>query len=206
MAKGYTDKATIQNLGIITIDASFDAQIDSWIEGAENIIDLITGRNFKADSTASARLFDGNGSPMLLIDDTVEITLVEVGVDAYGASFETIPSTGSGRYFADPANYAALNVPITKLTLASRAFLFGKQNQRVTAKWGYSANVPADIKLAATVFALGIANPNRPGGSEIKSERIGNYTVTYNSEKGNNSWADFEQAMTILEGYKRYFL
>lgn len=205
-AKGYTDKATIQNLGIITIDVSFDAQIDSWIEGAENIIDLITGRNFKADTVASARLFDGNGSPMLLIDDAVEITLVEVGVDAYGASFETILSTGSGRYFTDPANHTALKVPVTKLTLASRAFLFGKQNQRITAKWGYSVNVPADIKLAATVFALGIANQNRQGGSEIKSERIGNYTVTYNSEKGNNSWADFEQAMTILEGYKRYFL
>ncbi len=205
-AKGYTDKATIQTLGIVTIDAAIDSQLDSWIEAVENIIDAETGRNFKADASATARLFDGDNSEFLLIDDAVEITLVEIGADSYGGSFTTIPATGASRYFTDPANHTALGKPVTKLTLNAGRFLAGKQNQRITAKWGYSAAVPQAIKLAATTFVLGIINHNRQGGSEIKSERIGNYQVTYNSDAGGNSWADFEQAMATLQSYKRYFL
>lgn len=205
-AKGYTDKATIQTLGIVTIDAAIDSQLDGWIEAVENIIDAETGRNFKADTVATARLFDGDNSEYLLIDDAVEITTVEIGADSYGGTFTTVPSSGASRYFTDPANHTALKVPVTKLTLNAGRFLAGKQNQRITAKWGYSVVVPQAIKLAATTFVLGIINHNRQGGSEIKSERIGNYQVTYNSDAGGNSWADFEQAMATLQSYKRYFL
>lgn len=205
-AKGYTDLTALQNYGLVDVDGAFASQIDEWIEAAEGIIDLETGRNFKADTAATARFFDGNGETELIIDDAIEITTVEVGTDGYGGAFETIANSGSNRYFTDPANHVALKIPVTKLTLAARRFYAGKQNVRVTAKWGYSAAVPKDIKMAATVFTFGIMNQNRQGGNEIKSERIGNYTVTYNSEAGKNSWADFENAMDILTKYKRYYL
>lgn len=204
--KGYTTEEIIENYILNDIDPSFSTQIDSWIEAIENIIDNETGRNFIADASASARVFDGDGTPELLIDDCVEITLVEAGNDDYGGTFSTIAATGADRYFTDPANHTAKGVPITKLTTRSRYWLTGKQNQRITAKWGYSAAVPADIQFATTVFVAGILNQHRQGGDEIKSERIGNYTVTYNSDIGGNSFSDFERAMGILEKYKQYNL
>jgi hypothetical protein len=206
-SKGYTTEAKIEAFGLIDIEDTFAAAcLDSWIEGAENIIDEITGRNFIADAAASARLFNGDGSKSLIIDDATEITLVEVGNDDYGGSFQTVGATGSNRYFAEPNNATAKGKPFTKIVLRSKHFTAGIQNHRITAKWGYSAAVPADIELAASIFTFGIANQQRQGGQSLKSERIGNYQVTYNSEDGKDSWGDFERAMEILDKYKRYHL
>lgn len=205
--KGYTNKASIEKYGTITIDSSFDSELNEIIEGVERTIDQITGRNFKADAAATPRLFDGNDEAFLLIDDAIEITLVEIGLDTYGGSFMTIPNSGPTRYFTDPANHTAMGVPVTKLTLNAELFTHGKQNQRITAKWGYSAAVPADIKRVATVFAFGVMNAeNNIGGGTIKTERIGNYNVTYNTDNGKDSWGDFENAMATLDSYKRYYL
>lgn len=203
-AKGYTDKTAIQNYINDTIDASLDSQIDEWIEAVERIIDAKTNRNFKADSEASARLYSGDGSRDMIIDECVEITKVEVGNDDYGASFSEVASSGADRYFVEPENYSAKGLPIFKLILRARRFIEGVQNQRITAKWGFSASVPKDIKFAATVFVAGIYNQNRlESGEDIKSEKIGNYQVTYNTDKGENSWADFSRAMEILGRMKR---
>lgn len=202
-AKGYTTKEKLENYLLKDIDSSFSTQIDEWIDGVERIIDQITGRNFKADSSVSARVFDGDDTNELLIDDCVEVTLVEAGQDSYGGTFETITSTGSSRYFLDPANYSAKGVPITKITLNGRIWGNGKQNHRITAKWGYSTNVPKDIEFVATVFLAGVLNQHMLGGNQIKTEKIGNYSVTYNTDDGNDSWADFEQAKMILESYRK---
>ena len=206
-AKGYTNKTNIENFGLIDIDATFaSSQLDAWIEGVEDVIDLETGRNFIADSAASVRVFSGQGDKTLIIDDAAEITLVEVGLDDFGGSFVTVPDTGSNRYFTEPANHVSKEKPVTKILLRDRYFTNGMQNHRITAKWGYSVAVPKDIQFVATVFVFGIVNQQRQGGSSIKSEKIGNYSVAYNSENGRDSWADFERAMEILNGYKRYYL
>lgn len=201
--KGYTDKTAIQNYLLQTIASSFDTQLNEWIAGIEIVIDQITGRNFIADTEETARLYDGDDTSELLIDDAVEITLVEQGADSYGGNFNTIASSGSDRYFTDPNNHTAKGLPIRKLTLSARLWPKGKQNNRVTAKWGYSAEVPADIKFAATVFVAGVLNQNRQGGDQVKSEKIGNYQVTYNTDSGSDSWADFMQAKAILEKYRK---
>jgi hypothetical protein len=204
--KGYTSEEKVESFGLIDIAGSFSSVIDDWIIGVENTIDQITGRNFVADDEASARLFSGDGSKSLSIDDAIEITLVEVGLDDYGGNFITVGNTGSNRYFTEPANHAALGKPVTKLVLRDRHFTTGIQNHRITGKWGYSENVPKDIEFVATVFVFGIANQQRQGGNSVKSERIGNYQVTYNSENGRDSWGDFERAISILDSYKRYYL
>jgi hypothetical protein len=205
-AKGYTTEADIENYMLKDIDPSFSSVIDEWIEGAEETVDLITGRNFIADAAATVRYFDGDNEKSLLIDDCVEITKVELGQDDYGGTFQEIAATGPSRYFADPVNAIALGQPFTKLTLRATRWTAGKQNHKITAKWGYSVEVPKAIKRATTIIVAGIINQNTPGGEEIKSERIGNYQVTYNSEKGNNSVADYEEMLRILDQYKKYYL
>jgi len=204
--KGYTDKAAIENFLLKNIDSSFDSVLDDWIEGVENTIDLVTGRNFKADTDATTRVFDGDGTSKLLIDDAVEITAVGLGNDGYGGTFRTVGATGANRYFTEPVNHLAHKCPITALVLNSDKFLIGRQNQQITAKWGFSVAVPADIKRAATVFVAGIINQNSPGASEVKSKRIGDYQVTYNTDKGGDAFSDFETAMVALDSYKRHYL
>lgn len=197
--KGYTTKEAVENYILDEIDSSFDGQVDSWICTAEKIIDNVTQRNFKADETATARLFDGDGSNVLLVDDCVAVTLVEQGQDSYGGTFESVSASGSDRYFLDPAN----GTPKTKITLSARLFPCGKQNVRVTAKWGHSVAVPDDVTFAATVIVAGICNAQRKDRKEISQEKIGNYSVSYASEK---EQSDFEQAKAILETYKRISL
>jgi len=200
--KGYTDKENIENYLLKEIDSSFDGQIDSWIASVERIIDNYTGRNFIADTVASARLFDGDDSEDLIVDECVEVTLVEAGNDSYGGTFTTVGATGSDRYFTYPSNATVLGVPIHKIVLSARTFSEGRQNQRITAKWGYSVDVPDDISFAATVFVAGIINESRGGGRDVQSESIGTYKVTYN-DAGPNSWADFDRAKQILDQYRR---
>lgn len=202
-AKGYTTETKIENFILQNIDASFSAQLDAWIEGIENYIDQYTGRNFIADSAASARLYDGDGEQDIIIDDCVEVETVEVGEDDYGGTFSTVSSSGSDRYFLEPINANVKSIPYTKVILRARYWPKGLQNNRITAKWGYSAAVPADIEFAATVLVGGICNAQRQGGDEIKSEKIGNYQVTYNTENGQNSFADLKRALQILDTYKK---
>ena len=207
MAKGYTDKNTIEKYGTITIDTSHDAFVAEVITGVEETIDLITGRNFVANAVAGPRFYDGNGEKKLVIDDCVEVSSVEVGVDNFGGSFRTIPATGSNRFFLNPANHSALGVPVTAITLASDFFTRGQQNVRITGRWGYSNTVPAAIRRAATIFAFGvICNEQSSIGRDVKSEKIGNYTVSYDSDNKRGSWADFENAIASLDSYKRYYL
>ena len=205
MAKGYTTEAKIEKYMLKDIDASFSNQIDEWIEGVERTIDQITGRNFIADSVASARVFDGNGEHGLIIDDCVSITKVELGGDDYGGSFTTIDATGSERYFSVPANHVALLVPVTKLVLRAKRWIPGTQNHQITAKWGYSVAVPSDIERAATVLVAGIINQNSPATQNVKTEKIGNYSVSYANDV-DDSFADFNTALATLDTYKRYFL
>lgn len=199
--KGYTTIAKLENYLLQEIDSAFEPQVEEWIAGIERVIDNLTGRNFKADTVASARVYDGDGTQDLLVDDCVAITLVEVGADSYGSTFTTVGTTGADKYFTYPVNNTAKGVPIRKVTLNARTWTPGRQNARVTAKWGYSVNVPDDIAFAATVFVAGILNQARQGGGEVKSESIGNYSVSYTND-GSDTWADFERAKQILDSYK----
>jgi hypothetical protein len=209
MSKGYTSKEALQNYILQNIEDTFNAQIEQWILGVEKLIDQITGRTFVADAVASERYFDGDESGELMIDDCVEITKVELGQDDFGGTFKEVPATGSNRYFKYPVNKdnKGNTLPYSKIILNTYIFPDGIQNNRITAKWGYSAACPDDIALAATVFLAGIVNQQRGGGGDqIKSESIGNYQVTYNSDNGNDSWADFENAKAILNAYKKYII
>lgn len=205
-SKGYTSKAKVQNYLLKEIAGSYDAQIDKWIEGVENIIDKITQRNFKADVTATERLYDGDGTIELMIDECVQITKVEKGNDSYGGTFTEVPSTGATKYMEYPPNHSVKGLPCYKVVQVAGLFPCGMQNNRITAKWGYSAAVPADIEFVATIFVAGIINQQTQSGDQVKSESIGNYQVTYNTNNDNDSWSDFNKAMDILKTYTRLLI
>jgi hypothetical protein len=160
--KGYTDKTSIEAyLGVD--DGVTDAVLETYIEAAESIIDNITRRNFIADSTASARLYDGNATGFLEIDDAVAVTKVEVGLDSYGNDFLEVASSGADRYFLRPNNYDDIGVPIYGLEFSARdwtavvcllrfccAFAFGN----VISSPRYGRLLPAAYRAAAHAASL----------------------------------------------------
>lgn len=185
----YTDEATIEKYLLTDIDASFSAQIAEWISGVSTYIENYTGRTFVADTEATERLFEGGRSQKLLIGDCVAITKVEVG-DQYGEAFTEI----------DAADYQALPYNSTpKYSIGLKRQTWGVGVHRITAKWGYSVACPLDIKFAATVLVAGIIWPQiNPGGTK-KSETIGNYSVSYQTDDG---VADYKRACEILDTYR----
>ena len=198
VTKEYTTEAKVEAfLGISVSSGS----LDDYINAIVAYIDKITGRNFIADEAASARLFGGSGNNTLLIDDCVEIEKVEIGSNFYGDSFTEIEASGSNRYYTLPANNSADGVPITSLWARSMLFTVGLQNQRITAKWGFSEKVPEDISWVATFLTASIYNMGQQGNvAGVKSERIGEYSVAFNNE---NELADFQKAQVILDSYKK---
>jgi len=182
--KGYTSRGRVENYMLITIDPSFYDQVEEWIGEVESYIDDFTGRNFKADAEASDRVYDGDRSPDLIIDDAVAVTTNGVTIDGDAA----------GEYLLYPANA----LPKTRVHLKSGKFPRGDQNVTVNAKWGYSESVPANIVWAATVLLAGIIDYAWNGSGEVQSETIGRYSVTYRTPDGQK---DYERAQDILNSY-----
>lgn len=201
MDKNYTNQELVEQF----IGEEVNDSLQEIIVAVQKYIENYTGRNFKADCTASARLYDGNNSQHLSIDDCIEITKVEVGNDSYGDSFTEIGTTGSDRYYTLPANNEADEVPINKLFLRSRVFTYGIQNIRITAKWGWSEEVPEDISWVATFLSASIYRTGIQGSfAGVKSERIGEYNVTFGGDTEGQS--DYDKAKVILDTYKKYVL
>jgi len=182
--KNYTSVENIENYLLIEIDEGFEPQVKRWIESTEEYIDKETGRNFVADKEFSVRKYDGTGDSELLIDDCVEIKNVKID----GEEKEVL-------------SYPANDLPKTKIALDGDKFTKGKQNIEVTAKWGYSEKVPADIEAAATILVAGIINRSLSHEGEVQSVNMGRYSVTYKTER---QWNDYDNVQNTLKKYQKY--
>lgn len=193
--KGYTSRLQIENYMLITIDPSFYDQVDEWIGEVEDYIDTETDRSFVADDTASARLFDGDGSHDILIDECTSVTQVKIGDDVIDPS----------QYLLYPANAQTKSpkVPYTRIKLRDNTFLHGNQNISISGTWGYADEVPKAIARAATVFVAGIIDYAWNNEGKVSSETIGRYSVTYSTDESKN---DFDAAKTSLESFTKQTL
>lgn len=185
----YTNKATIENYLNKSIDNTYDTQLAAWITAMETHINNATRRVFTVMGTAEERFFDGSNSSVLLIDDLVELSSLTID----GETIDT----------ADIVLYPANVFPKYKMKFKNGSGFFyrGDQNVAITAKWGYADAVPADITFVCTVLVAGILNSvNQPDG-EVKSEKIGEYTLTF---KDAREQSDFETAKGIIKNYVKY--
>ena len=71
----YTTKEEIQNYMIISIDSSYDDQIDEWIVAMSRQIDAICKRPIYRTGFEEY-LYDGNGESLLHISDCTNISSV----------------------------------------------------------------------------------------------------------------------------------
>ena len=192
VSRGYTNIQQIENYLLHTIDDDFKPQVDEWIAMMERFVEQETGRVFIADTTATEKKYDGDGKIQLFLDECVDVSKL------------TIDDTeiSSDDYLLYPTN----ELPKTRIKLKDDAGLIfneGEQNVSVEAKWGYSIDCPPDISFATMILVVGIINFSGEMEGEIKSEKIGDYSVTY---KNKTSQQDFERAKSILEKYKKIVL
>lgn len=174
---------------------------DIAINSAVDYIDQFTGRSFIADDESSVRYFDGNNKSRLLIDDCVEIDEVAIKTSTYDTIYMEVPDEGLTRYIALPNNYEARNRPITEIGVLNTLFFSGLQTVKVTAKWGFSIEPPPAIKQACLILAGGYYLYKGSNTGEVKSEKIGNYSVTYSSPEG---WSALTNSIETLRAYKKY--
>lgn len=181
-----TDKTAIQNYTLTVISESFDNQLAEWIAGVERFINGQCDRTILAETEDSTNLYDGNGKQVLLIDDYISIT--SVAIDG------TIIT-------ADVYQYPVNKTPKWKLE-TDAIFYKGRQNITIVGKKGYctQANLPLDLKWAATVLVAGIVSHANPAKGDVKSESLGRYSVTY---KDDTEWTDYKRALEIIKNYRR---
>ena len=174
------DYATVaefkQAVPLVSTDAARDAAISVMLAAASRTIDQYCNRpdGFVADETATPRLFAGDGSSIIRIDDAVEVTLVEVldsptdtAYTAWAAT-DWIPFSGDSRF----PNFNSL--PYDQIMVAANSSYSGFTDSRfttrggfkpirtgtrsvptvrVTARWGYAAQVPPQVKQACIAQA-----------------------------------------------------
>lgn len=180
----YTSKTLVENYSLIEIADAFDSQIEDWIEAMSAFIENETNRAFT--STQEERKFDGNNRTRLMVGDLTELTAVELdGTDI------------TSDVLTYPANETPKNVIYYEY-----GFTRDKQNVVVDAKWGYSDTAPKAIEHIATVLVAGIIQNQEKTEEAIKSEKIGNYQVSYSEEQ----FPDFQLVERTLSAFKKYAL
>lgn len=184
--KGYTTKEKIESF----LQKTIEANLSDYILSAQAYIETATGRKFAPDGEESVRYFNGNGRMDLIIADCYEVTKLEISTDSWGDNFSVINSTDYKAIRLEP------DLPITKLISRYTGFTKGLQNIKITAKWGWE-EIPADISFCATVLASGMYNA-QINGSNLKSESIGQYSVSY----GEKDWENLEKVKKILQQYE----
>jgi len=189
MDKQYCTIQDIENYLNVDIEASLEPQVLLWVEAMSNYVSLQTNREWLADSSASERFYNGNGCQSMEVDEFIEVSNVYLG-DSFGENFEEETS-----YITHPYNSTVKNT----FVLQSNFFPKTIKSVKINAKWGYGAEVPEDIKLATSILVAGVYNNQRGSSGEIKSEKIGNYNVSYET---NTQKDDFEKAKTIIDSRK----
>lgn len=177
MANDYATVSELKERAQIAVE-TYDSYLQAILDAAAKRIDRFCRRpdGFVADSSASARTYAGSGDPVQWIDECVAITQVAVKDAATDTTYTawTTDDWIAGR--GDPSNPDFNHTPYQFLIVTPWGdysyFTSGrytwprgfppdsdslKRNVptvQVTARWGYAATVPDDIREATLMLAV----------------------------------------------------
>ncbi len=188
----YTTEEKVEQYLQVDIDDSISAYVTDWINWVTKYIDKYTGTTFEA--AAQTYYYDGRGGDSLYFDDLVSITQIDF-LDEDGDVQDTLTT---GDYFLYPLNRS----PKTHLKLNPWGdFMLlptGPKRIKIQGLFGVDSTVPADIEWVATRMVANIIRDMTDTGKDIKSESLGEYSVTFN-DMNNYSTPEY---MTILDLYR----
>jgi hypothetical protein len=160
MANNYLDRDNIK-LAIpdVSWGATYDAVMDRIAEEASREIDRYLGKKpgaFAAEA-AAARYFTGSGTGELWVPEMAEAP-TEVAVAEAGdlTDYTTWAATD---YLLWPYNAPENDEPYTKLEIdvlnGTKQLWFNyPKSVKITARWGYSLDPPADVEHACIIQAI----------------------------------------------------
>lgn len=173
----YTTKQDIENYLLTTIDASFESQVESWISMAQKYIENYTDRIFEKSS--GTKKYDGNGRNKLFVYDLLSVDSVKF-VSTNGTEMELADTDYVLDNFhdSDPEK-----LPFNQITInpygSFRLFPDGMRNIHIEGDWGFSEEVPGDIRMVATKLVASIIKAGKDGN--VKSFTQADYSVTYDT-------------------------
>lgn len=180
----YTTKTEVQSYLLTNIDAAFDARLTMYIKAMSEFADDKAGYPiFREDP--ETRLYDGNNERSIGID--MGHTITEVLVDGVAPADENLLEFP----YNSPMKW--------ELRLKSGTFTYGQANVSVTGVFCRFMTLPEKVKWAVTVLVAGIVNQVNNQTEGVKSEKVGEYAVTYRDQKER---ADFQMAMDILNNLR----
>jgi hypothetical protein len=151
--------------------------VESWVETASRAIDRYTGRQFYADSVATARLYAPEYGDLVAVDDISTTTgLIVKTDDDDDGTFER--TWTAAEYQTEPLNALAVSEPICQLRATGRGsgpvWPVSARNAlvQVTAKWGWPA-VPAAVKQASYLQLGRLALRRQSPGGVLVSPDLG---------------------------------
>jgi hypothetical protein len=188
MATPYTTQAKIEAYLKRSLTAYEVTLIGIAIPAVKEYIDHYTTQTFDVDATDTTRYYDGDTCE-LMIDPITSITSLSY-VDSTGTDVEDYVVNDD--YYALPRGQA----PYTSLRIAAGEFPRGVGVMKLVGKFGRT--LPDAISTAATVL---VADLIENASSDVKSESIEGYSVTYDSIRQSN-WAVNE----VLNQYRSFRL
>ena len=179
----YTTKENIEK----HLGETITENIDLYIDSACRYIDDYTQREFQSGDE-EIRYYDGNGKQELIIDPATEVSKVEYSLDGL---------LGLKLPMIDGKQHLIINCRLEELCLNGMYFTLLKVSKN-NRKFGWSECPPKDIVFCATVLASAMYKGK--SSSEISSERIGDYSVNFESEQG---IGDLDSIKKILNIYRK---
>lgn len=145
----------------LSSDSTYDAALSQMVTDASRLIDAYVGRwpnFFYPSTTATTRIFDGNGCEELRIDEAVSISSVDVAEQG-GVSSSDYTTWGSSDYYPWPYNTTANAEPIRKLVVdvwnGSKTYWHPyRKAVKVSAVFGWTSLPPDIISRATRVQAM----------------------------------------------------
>ena len=177
----YTDKTAVQNYTLTNIDTGFDTQLTEWINAMSQYIDLTVGYPVYVN-TPTTRMYDGSGTDEQIIGAVNTISAVTVDGTAVTPTYG--PYNDTTKKF---------------LILPNQIFPEGTANVSVTGIHCLKTTLPNDIKLACTILVAGIVNQSNNQTEGVKSEKIGEYAVTYASDEEQKQ---YKWAKSVINAYR----
>ena len=181
MAQAYTTKQAVENYLNQNIDESFNDQLDRHIAAMTEWIDQTVGYPVFSEEVTTRR-YDGSNAPTITIDPVHTISEVKVD-DVVVEPFEKPYNTHIK----------------TELAFTTRHFNRGMGNVHVTGIHALRKDLPEPIFFACTVFVAVVMNQVRDQNAGVKSEKIGDYQVSFTDDKERS---DFKEAKDIVLSYK----
>ena len=181
----YTTQAKIENMFGITLTAAQAVAMIDIIAAVKIFIDRYVGKTFEAVN--EARYFDWNGGRTFEVDSFVGSATIQF-LNSDGTVARTLTVGADHDYIVAPYNNSSdgssekNTIMLTNSGWGSSGWWWsslpsGTRAIKVTANWGYSTTVPADIQLIATKLAgLSIQEENE---GILTSIRLGDYSASF---------------------------